>query len=372
MYKNFIQSLLVLTLLCSSCVYAQQTARVLADAVVSRQFTRTVPILGRLVVKQSGTVAARISGPVSEVLVDLGEVVSVDQVLVHLDTANLQLRQKQAEYGLIEAQARLKTAKAQLTLAGQEVKRLQGLKGSAAISEAALDDALQQRNIAYSRVNEAEAGINSSKASFDIAALDNANATIRAPFDGTITEKLTEVGNFLQIGQPVFRLISHRRLELEADIPATQLEGLLPGFIVEIELENGSRHSAVMRAIIPEENPRTRTRRVRFKPTIGPGAGDLANEQSVTVYVPVAAAREILTVHKDGIIRRGQSDIVYVVVRDPEGSKPDSVEIRELKTGYATGNRMEVLSGISEGEIVVVRGNERLRPGQAVKVSMAQ
>ena len=147
---------------------------------------------------------------------------------------------------MIEAQTRLKTVKAQLALAEQEVKRLETLKGSAAISRAVLDDALQQRIIAYSRVNEAEAGINSSRVSFEIAALANDNAAIRAPFDGTITGKLTEVGNYLQIGQPVFRLISNLRLELEADIPAAQLKGLLPGFIVQIELENGSRHHATM------------------------------------------------------------------------------------------------------------------------------
>ena len=367
--KNLIRSLFILTLLWYSSLYAQQGARVSVDAVIAEKFTQTVPILGRLVAKQSGTVAVRISGPVSEILVDLGDVVAVGQVLARLDTTNLELQKKQAEYALIEAQTRLKTVKAQLALAEQEVERLETLKGSAAISQASLDDALQQQIIAYSRVNEAEAGINSSRVSFEIAALANDNAAIRAPFDGTITGKLTEVGNYLQIGQPVFRLISNLRLELEADIPAAQLKGLLPGFIVQIELENGSRHHATMRAIIPEENPRTRTRRVRFEPNLGAGAGDLANEQSVTVYVPIARVREILTVHKDGIIRRGQGDIVYVVVKDAEGIKPDSVEIRELKTGYATGNRVEVLSGLGEGEMVVVRGNERLRPGQAVGIA---
>ncbi len=367
--KNLIRSLFILTLLWYSSLYAQQGARVSVDAVIAEKFTQTVPILGRLVAKQSGTVAVRISGPVSEILVDPGDVVAVGQVLARLDTTNLELQKKQAEYALIEAQTRLKTVKAQLALAEQEVERLETLKGSAAISRAALDDALQQQIIAYSRVNEAEAGINSSRVSFEIAALANDNATIRAPFDGTITGKLTEVGNYLQIGQPVFRLISNLRLELEADIPAAQLKGMLPGFIVQTELENGSRHHATMRAIIPEENPRTRTRRVRFEPNLGAGAGDLANEQSVTVYVPVARVREILTVHKDGIIRRGQGNIVYVVVKDVEGVKPDSVEIRELKTGYATGNRVEVLSGLGEGEMVVVRGNERLRPGQVVGIA---
>ncbi len=379
LYKNLIRCLFILTLPWVSVVYAQQAALVSVDAVVSEQFTQTAPILGRLIAKQTGTVAVRISGPVAETLVEPGDVVAVGQVLARLDTTNLELLKKQAESALVEARTRLRTVKAELVLAGQEVDRLEALKGSAAISQAALDDALQQQKIARSRLNESEAGIRSSQVLFEIAALAYENATIRAPFDGTITEKLTEVGNYLQVGQPVFRLISDRRLELEADIPAAQLKGLSPGFMVRIELENGSQHKATMRAIIPEENPRTRTRRVRFEPILGDGAGDLANEQSVTVYVPVSDVREILTVHKDGIIRRGQANVVYVVVKgaeEPTDSQsepqPEVVEIRELETGYSIGNRVEVMTGLSAGERVVIRGNERLRPGQAVRIAGSQ
>jgi len=375
------RSLLILTLLWISCASAQQAARVSVDAVILEQFAQTVPILGRLVAKQTSTVAVRISGPVAEILVDPGDVVSVGQALARLDTTNLELLKKQAESALVEARTRLKTVKAELVLAGQEVDRLKALKGSAAISQAALDDALQQQQIARSRVNEADAGIRSSQVLFEIAALAYENAVIRAPFDGTITEKLTEVGNYLQVGQPVFRLISDRRLDLLADIPAPRLKGLQPGFTVRVEFENGSEHTAVMRAIVPEENPRTRTRQVRFEPILGDDAGNLASEQSVIVHIPVSDAREILTVHKDGIIRRGQANVVYVVVNEsaeeaPDsqsdsqpGSQPQRVEIRELETGYSTGNRVEVLAGLSAGERVVIRGNERLRPGQAVSVA---
>ncbi len=352
--------------------HAQESALVTVDAVVQQQFTQTVPILGRLVAKRSGVVAARTSGPVGEIMVNAGDIVFKGQVLARLDTSNLQLGKQRAEYQLIEAEARLKTANAQLALAGQEVKRLEGLKGSAAISEAAYDDALQQQNIAYSRVTEAEAGISSSKASFEIAALAFSDATILAPFDGTITEKLTEIGNYLQISQPVFRLISDKHLELEADVPAGQLQGLPTGTTVEVSLENGSRHSAKVRAIIPEENARTRTRRVRFEPELGSDAGILANEQSATVFVPVSAVREILSVHKDGLIRRGDENIVFVVVKSDDPNAADSVESRELKTGNAVDNRVEVVSGLAEGDLVVIRGNERLAPGQAVRIAESQ
>ena len=360
----------VFLLILSTSAQAQQAALVSVDNVIQQQFTQTVPVLGRLVAKHSGSVASRISGAISEVLVELGDEVQTGQVLARVDATSLDLRRQQAQSQLAESQSRLKTAKAQLALATQEVKRLDGLTSSAAVSKAAYDDARQQQNIAFARVNEAEASINSSKASLEITNLDLSYTEIKAPFNGTITEKLTEVGSYLQLGQSVFEIISDKDLELEADIPASLLSGLSKTADVKVELENGSEHTARLRAIIPEENPRTRTRRVRFVTTLGQNAGVLATAQSATVHVPAAPVREILSVHKDGVIRRGENNIVYVVAIGEEDST--IAELRPIQTGAAVGNRVEVIEGLGEGDQVVIRGNERLQPGQAIQAAPAQ
>ncbi len=362
MLKIRFSSIFIVLLFGLPFVYAQQPALVSVDAVVEQRFTQTVPILGRLVAKRSSTVATRISGAIVEVLVDLGDRVSRGQFLARIDAATLELRQQHAKFQLVESQTRLKTSKAQLALASQEVKRFEGLKDSAAVSQALYDDARQQQNIAFARVSEAEAGIASSRASFNIAELELSYTIITAPFDGTITEKLTEVGNYLQQGQPVFHIISDQHLELEADVPAALLNGLSTDVDVDVELENRSRHKARLRAIIPEENPRTRTRRVRFDTVLNDDAGILASEQSATVLVPASAPRNILTVHKDGLIRKGQKNIVFVVIED-------AAEIRTIQTGQAVGERIKVMAGLNEGDLVVIRGNERLAPGQPISIS---
>ena len=120
-------------------------------------------------------------------------------------------------------------------------------------------------------------------------------------------------------------------------------------------------HSATFRAIIPEENLRTRTRKVRFTPDFSPDAGILANDQSVTLFVPVGKKEPVISVHKDGIVRQGNREIVYVVVEEKANAT-------EIQTGRSIGNRLEIQQGLSVGDLVVVRGNERLRPNQSVKV----
>ena len=345
--------------------HAQGAALVTTDAVIRQAFTQTIPIIGRLIAKQSGVATTRIDGMVSALPVEVGDRVTRGQALARIDTSVLAVRLSLAEAQRTESGARLDTANAQLALAGQEVKRLSGLTDSAAISRSVYDDAKHRQSIASARVQEAAAAVTSSAATVNLAKLDLGYAEIVAPFDGTITARLTEIGSYLQRGQAVARLVSDRNLELEADVPSDRLDGLNAGTEVEILLDNGSSHRATVRAVIPEEDPRTRTRRVRFSADFGADAGLLAAEQSVTVLVPAGAQRDIVSVHKDALVQRGRDKIVFVVV--------DGVaDMRDIQTGEASGNRIEVLDGLSPGDLTVVRGNERLQPQQQVVISTPQ
>jgi RND family efflux transporter MFP subunit len=175
---------------------------------------------------------------------------------------------------------------------------------------------------------------------------------------------MTDAGASLHTGAPVVRMVGDRALEIEADVPFQRLSGVREGTRVGVVLDDGTTHAATVRAIVPEENPLTRTRAVRFVPEFGATSRPLATEQSVTVYIPASAPRNVLTVHKDAVIKRGPKSLVYVV-------EDDTAEARQITLGEPTGSRYEVLDGLSEGEAVVVRGNERLRPGDKVRIDGA-
>jgi len=344
-----------------SMTAAAQQALVSVDPVVQQQYTQTTPILGRLVAKQSGTVASRIDGSVSDVVVQVGDRVTAGQLIAVIDPAALTLQKALAQREKSQAEARIATARAQLALATQEVKRLSSLKSSAAVSKAVFDDATQQQNIAFARVREAEAELESNSASIAVADLNLKYASIVAPFNGTVTAKLTEVGSFLQRGQAVVQLISDQLLELEADVPAERLGGLTPGRKIDISFNNDDRYRAELRAIVPEENPNTRTRRARFNLDQETQGQALAVQQSVMLHIPSGSDRMISSVHKDAIIHRGSDSFVYVVEKE-------TAKMRKVRVGDSLGNRMEVLSGLALGDLAVVRGNERLRPDQKVSV----
>ncbi|MCP5150144.1 MAG: efflux RND transporter periplasmic adaptor subunit [Ectothiorhodospiraceae bacterium] len=353
--------LTVLITVSAAALGQQQPSLVRVDTVRSETVTQTVPVLGRLVPRQAGTVAAQVHGPVAGFGADVGDRVARGEIIARLDPDMLTVARDIAAGRLGEAEARLQTRRARLALARQERERLERLKQTQATSRALYDDARQQEVIAETEVVEATAALAGARAELRLAEINLARTEIRAPYDGVITQRLTETGAYVQAGQAVARMLGDRDLEIEADVPFDRLGGLGPETEVTVTLDDGSTHPAAVRAVVPEENALTRTRAVRFVPRFGDVDGRLAAEQSVTVHVPASAARSVVSVHKDAVTRQGDRAVVYRV-------NDDTAEQRTVRLGAAIGNRFEVLDGLSPGDIVVVRGNERLRPNDKVRV----
>ncbi len=352
---------LILPVLFPGVVLAQgKPALVKVDTVVEEPLRQTVPVLGRFVARQSGDVAAFVGGPVSEVLVEVGDRVQKGDPLVRQDTeyatGNRDLRAAEVR----EKEAGLEKARAQLRLVSLELNRLERLKKSPAFSKARHEDKRAEMLRYRGGVNEAVASVARARANQTLAELALSRTVIVAPFNGVVVFRHTSVGAYVNPGAPVVTLVNDEDMEIEAEIPADRLPGLSAGRMVGIRLDNGAEFMARVRAIIPTENALTRTRPVRFTPEGANGASrGLATDQSVTVLLPVGEERQITTVHKDAIVIKGGKSVVYKVADGKAMLNP-------VRLGEASGVRFEVLAGLVAGDVVVVRGNERLRPGQPV------
>jgi RND family efflux transporter MFP subunit len=344
--------------------YAEDPMFVRVDPVRIEPLSQMVPIIGRLVARQAGEVSARIDGPVSSFEVEIGDRVARGDVIAALNSDVLEARRELAVSSLELAKAQLGTNKAEMALARQELDRVERLRKSAAFSQARYDDKLQAVTIAQRRVRQTEALVSRAMAELRLSEIDLEYAKIVAPYDGVITRRLTEAGAYVQVGDPLVYMIADLDLEIEADVPFERLGGLREGTLVSFTLDDDTRHEAEVRAVLPSENPLTRTRIVRLTPRFNGVRSRLANAQSVTVSVPAGAPRDVLTVHKDAIIRQQGGTIVYVV----DG---DAVTLRQIAIGEGLGERVEVIGGLEDGELVVTRGNERLRPGMSVQIDEA-
>ena len=343
---------------------AQQPAVVSVDEVRVEAMVQTVPVIGRLVARWAGEVAARTAGPVAALHVAVGDRVATGDPIAALDTVRLRAERDRLAALVNEAQAQMERLTAQAALRRQELHRLEGLQESAAFSQSRFEDARQEVIIAESAIGTAEAARVSATAGLSLAQIDLSWATILAPYPGVVTLVHTEVGAWLGVGERVVSMVNDRELEVEADVPSSRVEALDAGTVVSLVLDDGTRHSAVVRAVVPEENVLTRTRPVRFTPRFETLQKPLAINQSATVVLPAGRGRDVLTVHKDAIVRNQGQAFVYV-------AEDGTAQIRPVQLGEAVGGRFEVLGGLGPGETVVVRGNERLRPGQLIAVGGA-
>ncbi len=207
---------------------------------------------------------------------------------------------------------------------------------------------------------ESKAQLARARANLRLVEIDIARARIRAPYPGVVSVRHTEAGAYLDGGQPVVTMVNDRNMEIEADVPAEHIDGLASGDEVRFAL-NGTDYRATVRALVPVESARTRTRPVRFTPEFGDEPPRLAVDQSVTLYVPTGHKRTAVTVDKDAVIPRRGQNVVFVV-------EDGIARQRAVKLGAAVGHRFVVEDGLEPGELVVVRGNERLRDGQKVTV----
>lgn len=337
-------------------------ALVQVDAAIIEPLKQTTPVLGRLVARQAGPVAARVHGAVAELHVDVGDRVTAGQVIAVLINDRLVAERDRATAVLDQRNAQVATAKTEVEKKRQELGRLEELRRSAAFSKARYDDMVKDVAMVEGELAETEAQSRQAQAQLNLANYELRNSVIWAPYGGVVSALHTEVGAYVNVGGNVVTLINDSVLEIEAEVPTERLAGLFPGTPIDVRLDDGTRHSATVRAVVPEENALTRTRVVRFSPQFGQTQKALASNQSVTVLIPIGEQREVLTVHKDAVISSGAGAIVYVV-------EADTALMRRVQLGEATGNRFIVRSGLEPGDMTVVRGNERLRPGQRVRVS---
>jgi RND family efflux transporter MFP subunit len=324
-----------------------------------RELSETVPVFAEIVTARDGAVASRVSGTVDHISVLAGTRVDQGDPLVELDTELLQILVVQAQAQMAEAVASIATAELRVDRTTNVFTRINALRDSTAFSQGRFDEAEADLLEARSQLTEANARQKSIEARVAEARYQLERSQIAAPFAGVVIEVNTIPGAYIQAGTPVVRLLDVGSFEVQASVPAPLVAGLQVDQVMRASLETGEEIDVGVRAILPVENTATRTRLVRFAAT---GLGNIANTavgQSVTVQIPVGVARDVLSVPKDALVQARSGWTVFVA-QDGK-AQPRTVEI-----GVALGNHYEVLGGVAAGDLVVVRGNERLRPGQDI------
>lgn len=325
-----------------------------------RALSETVPVFAEVVAARDGVIAARVAGTVDTVHVLAGRTVEAGEPLATLDTELAQIELRQAEARLSEANAGITVAQARTDRLEAALERVERLRGTASFSGGRFDEAQGEVFEARGQYAEAEARVLSAQAAIAEARYRIDQAEIVAPYAGTVLSVETNAGEFIASGAPVVRLLDTRALEVEASVPSRYVGALKEGQVVHANGDDSVAIKLEVRALLPLEEITTRTRPVRFV-AAEPGALDRAAVgQSITVDIPITSARDVVAVPKDALVQGRGGWTVFVA--EDGAAQPRTVQI-----GAAMDSWFEVLDGLAPGDTVVVRGNERLRPGQPIQ-----
>ena len=321
---------------------APPPAPVVVAEAVQQELAPVAWFPGTVISRNDARLAAEVQGRVVWVA-EVGDVIALGEPVTRLDDTLL-------KETLIESESAVAREQARLNLYAKEVKRLSPLVEQNNAARSSLDEAISNRAVSRSELAAAKARVMQVRERL-------VRTKIVAPFAGVVTQRLVQLGEWADSGDPVVRLVDSKALEVQTQVPAANLAFLTPGQSLRLK-GNPKEDTAEVRTIVPVGDDRSRLFELRLitEQAIW-SAGEL-----LRVAVPTAAAREVITVPRDALVLRREGTIVYRIKDD------DTAEPVPVITGIADGSVIAVSGGLQPGDRVVVRGGERLRPGQQVKI----
>jgi RND family efflux transporter MFP subunit len=304
-------------------------------------------ISGSLEPEQAATVRAEVGGSVLRTNVDAGQRVKRGQLLATID-------ERAVRESYLSARSSVRSAQTALDLARRNLERTERLEQAGALPERDLESARLD-------VTNAEGALADARARFTSAEEQLEDTRVRAPFDGIVSERQADAGDVLQVGAALFSIVDPTRLRLEASVPADQIGRLRPGTEVEFTVTGVERGiTGRIERINPVVDSTTRQVRIyvsipNLDQTLVAGLfaeGRVSTDTKRAVAVPLTAVDSRGNTPKVHLIKRGRvaETDVQLGVRD---------EVAEL---------VEILSGVADGDTVLLGSAQGVTPGSRVQV----
>ena len=317
---------------------------------------KQVPLTGTITSARVANVSAEVSGQVKAVNVEVGDHVENDAALMELDREIEQLTLEAQRASTRQASAELADTKRRY----QDAKRLR-----------------KQNNIAENqlRLLEAEVEVDGAMLKQKKAEERRQQArverhTVRAPFGGVISERLTESGEWIEPGRPLVTLVAIDDLRIEFRVPQEFYPTINSQSAISVTLDAlpEREFDGTIDAVIPVSDASSRTFLVHVR--IDAGDARLMPGMSVHGKLNLATGRRGVVISRDAILRYPDGRVtVWVINPDIE---PPTVSEKRVVTGHSFNGLVTILEGIQVDDVIVVRGNESLQEGRQVRIQRVE
>jgi RND family efflux transporter MFP subunit len=317
--------------------------------VASRDLPVVVSAVGRLVPNREVVLSAEVSGIVETYAVDMGDAAAADQLLVKLAPRDYELSLQEAEANLLSARARLAAAR-------NAFKRAEALLPDSVITQEVYEKVEAEYIASRGAVSQAEALVDIRRRNLD-------KTVIAAPFDGFVTRRMVELGQNINIGDPVIAMADLQPMRVAIFVNEQDYVYLDDDDAVEIRVEAypERRFAGQVDRIGVKADPQTNTFEVEIlvdNPDVRLKAGLTAS-----VHIVVDAIPEAIMIPQDSVLFRENRREVFVVTEENRAAA------REVTLGRVEGSLVRILQGLAPGDRLVTTGAPYLKEGDRVTIA---
>lgn len=299
-----------------------------------------IQVPGTVISKNDSRISSEVNGRVTWIS-EVGDRFKAGDVIARLDD-----RIYKAIF--IQAEANVKRLQADLKLKRLALARYEELATTSSAPVSRLEEATADRDMT-------EQDLIIARATLDRAKDDLERTRVKAPFPGRVVERGAQLGELTGPGTILLRLVDTDHIEIRAQAPISIASFIHDGLEVLLT-DNSKTITSTIRTVIPVGDEVSRMMEIRIEIE----RGNWVIGSAVKVSLPSDRARKVIAVPRDALILRSNSIHIFVITDE---NKSKRVIIRP---GAASGDNIEVIGNVFDGDKVVIRGGERLQDGQNV------
>jgi RND family efflux transporter MFP subunit len=399
MWKSYSFALMGLTCLaaltltaCNGKASGDAHAAEVQSAAVARvtrgTIVHTLDLAGQFQPYQVVDVHAKVSGYIKDIYVDIGDIVHEGQVLAILEVPELSAQLKGAVAAVAQSKDDVVRAEHEVTRAKSEHAALHAdfsrlTKAAAAqpglIAQQELDDAQAKDLASEAQVDAAESALAAAKQKAAVAIANNervsaleAYTRVTSPLDGVVIWRYADTGALIQAGTssdtqslPVVKVSQSGLLRLRLPVPEDAVEYIHEGATVDVRVDAVGR-TFVGKVVRFTRNVSLATRTMETEIDVENKDLSLTPGMYANTSIELQRRVNVLTIPEPAIIQDGNKTTVLVVDKD------NRVQIRDVRIGLRGSNRVEVASGLEEGDLVITGGQSNYQAGEVVKPKLEQ
>lgn len=333
--------------------------------VASGRVSEKITLTGSLKAKEQVDVSPKIPGRILKLNVDVGQPVSRGALLAVIEDDEIQQQLERSKAAIAVVDASIAQREAELNNAKADLERRRKLVTDGLLPATELDALETRQRVAQSQLELARAQRRQSEAEQRELSIRQSQTRIYAPISGVVARRHLDLGALATSNTPIVTLVSLSPMVIEAKTSERDIARIKRGATVTVTVDSvpGQTFSGRVMRILPQLDPQTRNGLVEIE--IANRGGVLKGEMFARAELDLGSQRETTLLPRDALVYRGEQPGVYTI-------EAEKAKFLPVETGLTQEDKVEVVSGLKVGDVVITRGSNLLKDGDRVRVMGGQ